>query len=56
MPDFDRSYFNHIRCDLGASLNYADPDHVCEFDRKDLFDLFDECGVVPMQSEYIFGV
>lgn len=56
VPDFDKSYHNHYRKDLGCDLIYTDPDHISEFDRKDLIELFNRCNMQIKSSEYRFGV
>jgi SAM-dependent methyltransferase len=56
LPDFDKSYLNHYRKDLGCDLIYSDTDHVNEFDRMEIKDLVKECGFELIESEYRFGV
>ncbi len=56
LPDFDKSYLNHYRDDLGSSLIYTDDDHVTEFDRYELKDLLDRCGIEIVEAEYRFGI
>jgi SAM-dependent methyltransferase len=56
VPDFDKSYLNHYRKDFGCDLIYTDPDHISEFDRVDLLNLFKECELEVLSSEYRFGV
>lgn len=56
VPDFDKTPANHYRKDFNMKLIYTDDDHVSEFDRDELRELFEECGVQVIQSEYIFGV
>ena len=56
VPDFDKTPANHYRKDFNMKLIYTDDDHVSEFDRDELRELFGECGVQVIQSEYIFGV
>ena len=56
VPDFDSSYNNPYRKNLGRSLIYADSDHIWEFDRNELRDLLDRCGLRILDEEYRFGV
>jgi SAM-dependent methyltransferase len=56
LPDFDKSYANHYRVDLGCDLVYTDTDHVSEFDRFEIKALVQECGFSLLESEYRFGV
>lgn len=56
LPDFDRYYLNKYRTDLNLSLTYTDNDHVSEFDRYELMEIIDKCGLEIIRSEYIFGL
>ena len=56
LPDFDKSYMNHYRRDLGCDLIYTDIDHVSEFDRIEMKTLINECGFTLIESEYRFGI
>jgi SAM-dependent methyltransferase len=56
LPDFDKTLNNHYRKDLNMPLIYSDADHVIEFDRADLKDLFEKCGLKILQEEYRFGL
>jgi SAM-dependent methyltransferase len=56
LPDFDRYHLNHYRKDLEMSLIYSDNDHISEFDRQELGELLDNCGLTILRSEYIFGL
>lgn len=56
VPDFDKSYLNHYRKELECDLIYTDTDHISEFDRQDLAQLFEKCNLVMQSSEYRFGV
>lgn len=56
VPDFDRTFQNTYRLDLGLKLVYSDDDHVSEFDRNELITLLNECGISVYKSEYRFGV
>lgn len=56
VPDFDSSYLNHYRKELGLTLNYTDDDHVAEFDRKEIIALASQAGLEITQSEFIYGV
>ncbi|MDQ3100398.1 MAG: class I SAM-dependent methyltransferase [Bacteroidota bacterium] len=56
LPDFDRSYLNQYRKDLGSELIYTDDDHVSEFDRMELGEMLKDRGIVVMDAEYRFGM
>jgi SAM-dependent methyltransferase len=56
LPDFDKSYLNHYRLDLGSSLVYSDDDHVSEFDRVELQTLLKRAGLEVVDAEYRFGL
>ena len=56
LPDFDKTYLNHYRKDLGMPLIYTDDDHVSEFDRTELLTILAKVGIKVEESEYRFGV
>lgn len=56
LPDFDNSYLNHYRSDVETNLIYSDSDHVYEFDRIELMEIIESCGLKVTSSEYRFGV
>ncbi len=56
LPDFDKTYLNLYRKDLGVKLIYTDDDHVSEFDRFELSALLDRAGIHIEEREYRFGV
>ncbi len=56
LPDFDKTYLNQYRKDLGSTLIYTDDDHVSEFDRYELAVLLAKCGITIKESEYKFGI
>lgn len=56
VPDFDRYYLNHYRKDLALNLIYSDDDHISEFDRYELKELLNHCGLKILKEEYIFGM
>lgn len=56
VPDFDKSYLNHYRKDEKVDLIYSDNDHVSEFDRFELTQIFSQCNLTVIQAEYIFGI
>jgi SAM-dependent methyltransferase len=56
LPDFDKSYLNHYRKDLGSSFIYTDDDHVSEFDRMEMIELLKACGLKIVKAEYRFGI
>lgn len=56
VPDFDGTILNQFRKDEGLDLIHTDNDHVTEFDRHELVDIFDHCGLRIVRSELIFDV
>lgn len=56
VPDFDKTYLNHYRSELGVDLIHTDDDHVSEFDREELRTMLDDCGLRIIEAEYRFGV
>ncbi len=56
LPDFDKTYLNHYRLDVGSSLLWTDEDHVVEFDREELMDVLGKAGLRIVEAEYRFGL
>lgn len=56
LPDFERYYLNKYREDLKLPLIYSDTDHINEFDRDDILNLLNECGLSIEKSEYRYGL
>ena len=56
LPDFDKTYLNHFRVEVGSSLVYTDDDHVREFDRDELRELLERCSIRIVEAEYRFGI
>ena len=56
LPDFDKTYLNLYRKDLGVKLIYTDDDHVSEFDRYELRGILDRVGIRIEEAEYRFGI
>ncbi|MCW3102496.1 MAG: Methyltransferase type 12 [Bacteroidetes bacterium] len=56
LPDLEASFLNQYRIDLDARYQHTDDDHVVEFDREDLRNLLNECGLRIVSSEYIYGM
>lgn len=56
VPDFDKTYLNLYRKDLGNALVYTDDDHVTEFDREDLAAILHRVGIEIVEAEYRFGI
>ena len=56
VPDFQNSYLNEYRFDKNSKLIYTDNDHVSEFDRAELRELVQKCGLTIQKEEYRFGV
>ncbi len=56
LPDFDKTYLNHYRVDVGSKLQYTDDDHVAEFDRDELREMLERCGYRIEEAEYRFGI
>jgi SAM-dependent methyltransferase len=56
LPDFERSYLNYYRNDLGVKLIYSDNDHISEFDRDELKTLLNNCKLEIINEEYRYGL
>ena len=56
VPDFERSLSNAYRHLLGSDLIYSDPDHVWEFDRRELRELVADCGLRVAEEQTSHGV
>jgi SAM-dependent methyltransferase len=56
VPDFDRSYLNRCRLDLDLDLVYSDSDHIWEYDRRELAELLQRCGLETIRAEYVLGL
>ncbi|MFA5782908.1 MAG: class I SAM-dependent methyltransferase, partial [Bacteroidales bacterium] len=56
VPDIEKSFLNQYRLDTGSSLTYSDQDHIFEFDRVYLMNLFGELHLEIANSEYKYGV
>jgi SAM-dependent methyltransferase len=52
LPDWDGSYLNTIRLESGSKLIYTDADHVSEFDRDELLDIFNKAQLSILGSDY----
>lgn len=55
VPDFEKSFSNIYREDLGMSLIWTDEDHVSEFDRHDIMALMESNNINIVASEYKQG-
>jgi SAM-dependent methyltransferase len=55
VPDFESSYLNASKKILGKGLNYTDEDHINEWDRDQLQELFANQGLKILDSEFRFG-
>ena len=56
VPDYENSFSNLYRAALDMDLKYTDYDHVYEFDRFDLVNLLEGCGLEIIDSNYRFGM
>lgn len=56
LPDFDKTYLNHYRRDVGTDLIHTDDDHVSEFDRDELTGMLARKGISVVDAEYRFGI
>jgi SAM-dependent methyltransferase len=56
VPDFEKTYLNYFRKDIGIKLIYTDDDHVSEFDRIELKALLNNCGIEIKREEYRYGL
>jgi SAM-dependent methyltransferase len=55
IPDFDYSFTNLYRNDIGIDLIYTDIDHVSEFDRYEITNIINDAGLEIIESEFKFG-
>jgi glycine/sarcosine N-methyltransferase len=56
VPDFDSNFLNEIKKQMNTEPNYTDSDHIHEFDRDYLENIFYECGYQIENSEYRHGM
>jgi SAM-dependent methyltransferase len=56
LPDFEKSFLNQYRKDMGLPLIYTDDDHVSEFGRGELTELIEKCGLQIISAEYVYGL
>lgn len=56
VPDFDRTYLNYYRKELGLYNIYSDNDHVSEFDRNEIKNILTDCHIDIINEEYRYGV
>lgn len=56
VPDLERTPLTEYRLQLNSKLQYSDNDHIWEFNRDDLQELFRESGLEVLNSEFRFGV
>jgi len=55
VPDYDSTFLNQLRVDLGSDLIYSDNDHVSEFKREDISEMLAACDLCVLNSEARFG-
>jgi len=56
VPDYEKSYHNVFRKDIGAVLQYTDDDHVSEFDREEIEQIFEGLKLEILRKEFRHGV
>jgi SAM-dependent methyltransferase len=56
VPDFEKTYHNIYRTDVGSKLIHTDDDHVFEFDREEIEDIFKKLNLTIIAKEFRFGV
>ena len=56
IPDFESTYFNIIKEKFNMPLNYTDEDHIYEFDRDEMKELFESLKLQVLNSEFRNGV
>ena len=56
VPDFEASFHNEARVDVGSKFVYTDPDHVIEFDRVELARMISAAGLEIRSSHFTLGV
>lgn len=55
VPDFESSYLNASKKMIGEGINYSDEDHIYEWDRDELQDIFTDLELKILDSEFRFG-
>ena len=55
VPDFDSTILNAVRLRRSRSWIYTDEDHVAEFDRDELEEMFRSCGLAVLDCEFRWG-
>jgi SAM-dependent methyltransferase len=56
VPDFDWTELNSLRLSRGRKLIQMDDDHIAEFDRDELEQIFASLGLKVLDREYRFGL
>jgi SAM-dependent methyltransferase len=56
VPDFDWTELNAVRVARGRKLVQMDDDHLAEFDRDELEDMFASLGLSVLDREFRFGL
>lgn len=56
VPDFENSYINIVRKRFNCYLNYADEDHIHEFDREEMISIIMSINGEILNAEYRNGV
>ncbi len=56
IPDFDNTYVNILRNKIGIQPHYSDTDHVFEFSRDELENIFKELNLKVIKCEFRYGV
>lgn len=54
VPDFEADILNEVRKQRGT-IAYTDEDHIHEFDRREIEQMFAHCGLKVQSREYLFG-
>jgi SAM-dependent methyltransferase len=55
VPDFEWNTLNDVRRERGRAMVYLDVDHVAEFDRNEIEELFRNCGFNIIDREFRWG-
>jgi SAM-dependent methyltransferase len=56
VPDFEWNSLNAVRLQRGRTLIYTDEDHVAEFDRQELEEIFRATGFQILDCDFRWGV
>ena len=56
VPDFNKDILNTFREDLGSPYIYTDEDHINEFERGQIKEIIESCGLTIEEARYTVGI